>query len=66
MKRSASALNPSTSHGILSNDPETFAKAAKSEAETEKNNTKTLKRRKSFIHALFPRSASRLAETVAE
>ncbi|KAI1051405.1 hypothetical protein LB506_003370 [Fusarium annulatum] len=63
---SASALNPSTSHGILSNGPETFAKAAKSEAETEKNNTKTLKRRKSFIHALFPRSVSRLAEREVE
>ncbi|EXM05275.1 Tautomerase/MIF superfamily [Fusarium oxysporum II5] len=63
---SASALNPNTSNGILSNDPETLGKAAKSEAETEKDNTKTIKRRRSFIHALFPRSASRLAEREAE
>ncbi|KAF5579545.1 macrophage migration inhibitory factor [Fusarium pseudocircinatum] len=63
---SVPALNPSTSNGMSSNDTEALGKAAKTEPEIEKNNTKTLKRRKSFIHALFPGSASRLAEREAE
>ncbi|KAF4971687.1 hypothetical protein FSARC_1565 [Fusarium sarcochroum] len=60
----ASQSQQDTSTSISTDDPKSAA--VKNEPEVEKDMSKTVKRRKSLIHALFPRSSSRLGDAQEE